>query len=301
MTDPCLQNTLAGWISRQLRRGIVLTDAVARFMESTFGCDDPAHILSQTDDSEADSLLELLCYPDTKVQISFESRWGERSWTLEDLAAVIGILCAAPLQAPVTSPSGQPLETIALPPFALETFVRRLNITRCLPARLAEATARCARDDRKWATRVRLRHAALSWHEGQIELVARFLDKMPVESPAFDASLDFLISIMSELMPAMDAYEFLAAKKFMYFHALCRAQDFERQRLASNMETLILQGARAACGSIAEWRLQMQHIDLICRTLYGRAPFFHQPVAQNLEVEATDTPGQIQEMMRLLG
>ena len=301
MIDPCLQNSLAGWISRQLRHGLELTDAVVRFMESTFGCDDPAFILSHADDSEADSLLELLCYPDTKVQILFESRWGDRCWSQEDLAAVIGILCATPLIAPITSPSGQPLGTIALPPFALETFVRRLNITRCLPARLAEATARYACDDRKWATRVRLRHTALSWHEGQIELVERFLDKMPVESPAFDAGLDFLISIISELKPAMDAYEFLAAKKFSYFHALCRAQDFERQRQASNMETLILQGARAACGSIAEWRRQMQHIDQVCQTLFGRAPFFHQPVAQSLEVDASDTAGQIQEMMRLLG
>jgi hypothetical protein len=301
MTHPCLQNELAEWIRQQLLDGILLTDAVVRFTETTFGSADVALILSQAEDSEADSLLELLCYPDTEVQILYESRWGGQDWTQEDLDAVIRILCATPLRTAITSPSGRPLGTITLPPFVLETFLRRLNITRPLPVRLAEVTARCPSTDCQWAIRVHLRHAAIAWHEGQINLVEQFLTKMPVQSASFEPELDFLISILSELRPKMDVYEFLVAKKFSYFQSLCRAQDFERQRLASNMEIMMLQGARAACGSIAQWRRQMHHIDLICDAVFGRAPFFQQPVAHCLEVNAADRDRQIQEMMRLLG
>jgi hypothetical protein len=301
MTHQYLQNALAGWIRQQLQDGIELTDAVVRFMETTFGSADLALILSQRGDGEADSLLELLCYPDTKVQIHYESSWGDQGWTQQDLDAVIRILCDAPLRTAITSPSGRPLGTITLPPFALETFIRRLNITHCFPAQLAELTAQYADAERKWATRVHLRHAAIPWHKGQIDLVEQFLTKMPVQSASFEPELDFLISLLSELMPKMDAYEFLAAKKFSYFQSLCRAQDFERQRLASNMEILMLQGTRAACGSIAQWRRRMHHIDQICYAVFGRAPFFQQPVAHCLETNATGIDQQIQDVMRLLG
>jgi hypothetical protein len=49
------------------------------------------------------------------------------------------------------------------------------------------------------------------------------------------------------------------------------------------MEIMMLQGNRAAHGSISQWRLKMQHIDRICQVVFGRTQFFQQPNAQSID------------------
>jgi len=300
MNDHALQTALIQWIQGVFQEGLVLGAEVVHFMEATFGTRDLDAVLSETSDGEIDSLLELLCYPDRQLQARFESQWGHFAFTADDLAAVVDLLGATALRTDITSPDGTLLASIAIPPFALEAFVQRLKITWQPPPRLARALEQHHPDQRGLAVRVHLRNAGLAWHEDQSRLMELYLCKMPAESEHFENCLTFLISILSELVPGSGGYDFLIAKKFSYFQSLCRAEDFERKRQSSNMEIMILQGARAAHGSIEEWRRCMRRIDLICQALFDRTQFFQQPGEHCLEVENVDTARQIQDVMRLL-
>jgi len=300
MNDHALPIALTQWIQEVFRQGLVLTDDVAHFMESAFGTRDIDTVLSENRDSEIDSLLELLCYPDKDLQIRFESRWGHSTFTDDDLAAVVSLLGETALRTRIISPAGTLLAFVDMPPFAWQAFVQRLNITWQPPSQLSSALAQHRPDERGLAIRVRLRNARLPWHEHQVRLMAQYLGQMPLEPEQFETCLAFLIAILSELLPGMDGYDFLVAKKFFYFQSLCRAEDFERKRQSSNMEIMILQGARAAHGSIDEWRRNMRRIDLICQALFGRTQFFHHTGEHCLDVEDADTARQIQDVMRLL-
>ena len=300
MTTRSPQTALAEWLQEIWREGLVLTDEVARFMDATFGSDDLATVLAESDDGEIDSLIELLCYPGKNIQIRYETRWGDQCFNPDDLSAVVAELSAADLKATVLSPSGSHLCSIELPTFALEAFVRRLNITWIPPQRLAEAVKRHHAGRRGMDIRVRLRNARICWDDNQTGFMELFLSKLPGEGDAFDACLDLLLSILWELKPGTAPHDFLIAKKFFYFKSLCRAEDFERKRLASNMETLMLQGARAAHGSIELWRHNMRLIDLICQALYGRTHFFQQPGDHCVDLTDMRDSRQIEDVIRLL-
>ena len=62
----------------------------------------------------------------------------------------------------------------------------------------------------------------------------------------------------------------------------------------------MLQGARAAHGSVAQWRHQMQLIDNICRALYGRTRYLSQPNNVHVDIRQSDTGWDMDEVLRSL-
>lgn len=298
MAHPTDSIALAEWISSVFNDGIILTDDLVRFLEATFGSQDIVEILAGDHDSEMDSFLELLCYPDFNTQLQYETLWGDRRFGSDDLAVIVTHL--VPQQATITTPSGDWLGAIEVPAFALEAFVCRLNITWRLPAPITWLQQDFRSRTPALKARVHLRNTPLQWHPAQINLINRFFEKMPIDSSAYETSLVFLLAILSELTPQQDGFEFLVGKKFFYFQSLCRAETFDRKRLASNMEIIMLQGARAAHGSIEQWRNHMRQIDLICQNLFGRTQFFQQPSEYCLDTTGKDNIQKIQDMINLL-
>lgn len=295
-----LHTALVQWIRAAIQEGLVLTEDVTRYMESAFGTQDVGDVLANAPDSETGPLLELLCFPDRELQLRFESRWGDNAFTADDQRAIIAQSGRTPLSTVIRSTSGALLGAIDIPPFVLEAVVQRLRITWQPPPRLTRALARHCPPDRRPAIRVFLRNAGLPWHAGQLRLMELFLSKMPVESDGFEECLAFLISILSELMPKCGLRDFLFAKKLFYFKALCRAENFERRRRSSNMEIMILQGARAAHGDAETWRNGMRIIDTICRALFGETRYFQRPGQDCLNVGHGRGEQQIQDVIRLL-
>jgi hypothetical protein len=295
-----LHTALVQWIRSVFQEGLVLTEDVTRFMESAFGTQDIVEVLQSTHDSETGPLLELLCFPDRELQIRFESRWGNYTFTADDHRAVTWKLCRPPLETVVKSLSGTVLGSIVLPAGVLESAVRRLQITWRPPQALAQVIDRCHSGKRGLSIRVQLRNARLPWHPEQLHLMELFLVKMPAGSDTFEESLTFLLTNLSELPPDGDVVDFLIAKKKFYFKSLCSAEDFERRRRSSNMETLMLQGARAAHGTIEGWQQGMRLIDVICRALFGRTWYFQRPAQGCLDVENDQLQKQIQNVIRFL-
>jgi len=300
MSGRNLNTHLVQWIRSVFREGLVLTEDVARYMDSTFGTQDVGAVLANVAGSETGPLLELLCFPDRELQLRYETRWGGNAFTADDQRAIMSQLGRTPITTVIRSASGALLGSIEIPPFVLESVVQRLRITWQPPPRLTRAMVRLQPPERRTAIRVRLRNAGLPWHAAQIRLMELFLGKMSCEQDGFEACLAFLVSILSELTPDTEARDFLFAKKLFYFKALCRAEAFERRRRSSNMEIMILQGARAAHGDAETWRNNMLMIDTICRALFGETRYFQRPGQDCLEVEQGPVQSRIQDVIRLL-
>jgi hypothetical protein len=300
MHGPILHTALVRWIRSVFQEGLVLTADVIQFMESVFGTQDIEAVLKEAHDCESGSLLELLCFPDRELRLRFERRWGGHGFTTGDQRTIISQLCRTPLHAVVKSTSGAALVPVEIPSFVLETVVRRLRITWQPPPQLARALALLDPPEHGPAIRVRLRHARLPWYPEQIRLMELFFSKMSAESDRFEACLTFLISIMAELIPGCGIQDFLVEKKMFYFKALCRAENFERRRRSSNMEILMLQGARAAHGDIDAWRHGMQMIDTLCLALFGRTRYFQRPGRESLDLKNGSVQSQIQAAIRRL-
>jgi hypothetical protein len=297
---PSPPKALAQWIRSVFQEGLVLTEDVVRYMDSAFGTQNIAAVLANAPDSESGPLLELLCFPDRELQLRFESEWGGNTFTADDQCAIIAELGRAPLPVAIRSTSGALLGSIEIPHFVLSSVVQRLRITWQPPLRLTQALTRRHRPECRPAIRVFLRNAGLPWHAAQIRLMALFLDKMPAESDGFEACLAFLISILSELTPGGGIRDFLVAKKIFYFKALCRAVAFERRRRTSNMEIMMLQGARAAHGDAETWRQGMRMIDAISHALFGETWYFQRPASNCLDLEDGPVQHQIQDAIRRL-
>lgn len=291
---------LARWIQSVLTGGLPLPDHVLNYMEGTFGTADLTEIMDADETGEMDSLLELILFPDMDLQIRYEAKWGQQPFTQKDLAAVQSALGHSTLTIDLMASEEGPGIAIEVPLFALNSFVQRLNITWQLPPRLLTTFDQKWPDAKSLNAKVHLRNARLEWHEDQVRLVNHFLTDMAPEAVDTEICLTFLLSILSEFSPGTDPYNFLIAKKFFYFQSLCKAEDFERRRNTSNMEIMMLQGDRAAHGSVAEWRQQMQWIDSITYALFGRTHFFQQPDEQCMALPSGDNKQIMDNVIRSL-
>jgi hypothetical protein len=112
-----LHTALVQWIHSVFQEGLVLTEDVARFMETAFGTQDIEGVLRNAQDSDTGPLLELLCSPDLELRIRFEAHWGGHSFTTGDQIAIISQLCRTPLNTVVKSTTGASLVAIDIPSF----------------------------------------------------------------------------------------------------------------------------------------------------------------------------------------
>ena len=291
---------LARWFDEVLAQGVVLSQAVEDYVSGTFGCCDLASILETADSSEIDSLLELLFYPDLDMQVRFESRWGRERFNRQALETVIDLANATPMVSTIANPSDGNSVQIEVPPFVIEAFIRRFNIVWHPTSDLQTCLNQHSRHRHFIRICVHLRHARVDWHANRVRLIERFMANMPETAEDLETDLIFLLEILPEFAPHGDPFDFLAAKKFSYFQSLCKAEDFERQRLASNMEIMMLQGNRAAHGSISQWRLLMRQVDRICQALFGRTRFFQRPSSRSIDLTEGNTENHIDEVMRRL-
>ena len=301
MENPLRHTALANWLKNLLQEGILISHEITAFTEATFGTTDLSALLNDTSSDELDSLMELIFFPDLHTQMRFEHQWGDSAFTSADVGWIIDHLSVSPLRVPLadSASGGRPL-IIEAPDYAIDAFVRRLNITYQPNARLVQVLQDHYHGDQRLVLRVRLRNARLKWTGEQIELLRGFLSAMPASRLDVDDLLVFLVSLMDDLVPGIDPFEFLVGKKRFFFQSLCKAEDFERQRQASNMETMMLKGARSAHGSIAEWRQWMRKVDQVCQAIFGRTQFFQQPAEQDIDIHNKNSKETMQDVMRVL-
>lgn len=258
-----------------------LDSALLGTMASAFGITAPEDLQAQDPDSETASFLELLFYPDMATRGAFEREWGLRRWSPEAPGALLAELEKQPIIAIIPIAGRVAPLSMAVPSVALTAFVHRLKIDWQMPSGLVPVFAFIGNDPRRWPAQAMVRHARAAWHPNQVRLVALMLEKLPIGADDFEPCLAFILSLIPELDAGEDLFQFLTAKKRFYFQSLCKAEAFERQRRSSPMEMMMMQGGRAAHGSIAQWQHAMGRIDRICNALFGRTRFFPRPVAED--------------------
>ena len=294
MKHPASAQNLAGWLREALQAGIYIEDELRAFMRTTFGTAELSVLLTDPDSAEAASFLELLFYPNQELRNAFEARWGRYLFSAADQAAVSDALTHPPLVLPLFEARDREPILFQPPDFAVDSFVQHLNIAWQSPPSLRQLLDAQLKGRQRSDMRAILRHAKMAWHTGQIALFALFLQHQPESTDAAESgSLAFLLGLLPEMAPASEPFAFLTAQKQRCFQALCKAEAFERRRKTHNMETLMLQGARDACGSIAQWQERMRQIDHLCRTLFGSTRFFHQLSENHLEIHPSADAGGV--------
>lgn len=284
---------IADWIRQVFRAGFSLDRERLNEMEASFGITDPAELFADPLSSEAASFLDLLFFPDRAVRQAYEARWGDQTCTGETVRAVLDVLGHPPAVAFLHIEGRTHPVALNASEDVVAGFVHRLNIDWHPPDALHGVLRSRLETPHRSMVGAALRQTRLDWHENQVAMLDLFLSRFGPLSEDFETSLTFLLSNLYTLDPAADLFGFWVARKFFYFQSLCNAERFEQRRQAVNMETLILQGERAAHGSIQQWREWMRQVDRICVVLFGRTEFFQQPLAEHAGFDKADLDGII--------
>jgi hypothetical protein len=288
MTGKTTQSDPAAWIRQRLQSPIYIDEATLDFLEAGFGVRDPAG-LPELEGSEAASIMELLFYPDQQDRLAFEERWGGQLFSPMQADALVAEVVRRPVSTLIRMNPAAAMMSLQVPEYAIKSFIERLQLTWQPTSRLHDILNRALQGRHLVQVRSRLRHCRLDWHEGRLDFLEHFLNRIPAEADDFDACLDFLLDILSQFEPSQSPFDFLIAKKVFFFQALCQAESLQRRLRDSNMETLMLQGARIGMGDTSQWYAGMRLVDRICTALYGGTRFFLRPVDTRLE--AGEAPG----------
>ena len=279
-----------------LEAGGDLSDEVLEFVDASLFRPEPealAVFISNDENSERDTLLDLIFYPDQVLQIELEPLLEAGRLAPDDEKRVLKRLLEADIDVPVRLPNGRELLRFRLPGFIKDRFLTRLNVARQLPPEVVAAI-----DDRVAAplrpvVKVRLRNAGLRLDTGQTLFLARFFSRMDDAHPDYLACLDLVLTLLDEKKAAVEVYCLLVDYKRTCFRSLQQARRFEALLRRSNMETLMLQGIRPPQESPDELARRMDLIDRVCFGVYGRTEIMAPPMEEPLrEVADLDTPAE---------
>lgn len=257
--------------------GVFLSEDVLHYIDSTFS--QPTikkleHILADEDDSERDSLLELLFFPDEPFQARLEDILEAHAFDRKDVRVIGVLLSRPPVETFFRFPGGKKAIHSAMPAIGAENFVSRLHITKRIPLRLTRAIERHYPAATGAWIKVKLRNSRFSATERRIFFLSSFFSKTNGQDPHFPLCLGTAIQLLDELETDRDVYQALVAKKKFYFKGLQAAAGFERKLARNNMETLMMQGFRCPTVSPGEARQQMLVIDKLCQAVFAKSVYF---------------------------
>jgi hypothetical protein len=301
MQSPVDQNSrFSKWLRRELEDGFSVDPKISDYLNTTFGHDDLAHILATAESGDCDTLTDLLFFPDEKLRFRYEMQWGGVTFSEADVNAILNHLVERPPQVVMRTDLNGPQIRLAMPDFSAETLLQRLHLIWRPARKLKTVLKSIPSESRRAEVRLYLRGAHLAWHPGQVEAVALCLTRMPPSTDDFLETLTFLLSIIAELPAGQAAEALLIDRKRAFFQAWCKAEEFERRRLASNMEILMLQGERATHGTPQHWRAQMARIDRLSRILFNRIEYIHVPFEERLDPGSVGTSSNLDSLSGLL-
>lgn len=188
MLPPTHPQDLFDCLRSALQNGGQLTDGLLDYVETALFLPRPdrlAAFLRNDDDSERDSLLDLIFYPEPDFQVLLEPLLMATPLTADDAAALRGRLLDEDIQAPVRMPDGTPLAHIPLPAFVKSHYLDRLNLAWQPDASLAAAITSGVAPARVPVVRVRLRNQGARPVAGQQVFLCRFFERLPDDDPDF--------------------------------------------------------------------------------------------------------------------
>ncbi len=293
--------TLAGIIEEIFHSGLELDADLRHFIQSTFSdlsTVELAALLADPQNGDADTLRELIFFPDEAMQIRIEPALEGNGITPEQQALLIRHFCRNQPETRLILPEGQRI-VLKLPESAVEPFIQRLHLTRSLAPQLREAVSSFTEKEFRNLVLVKLRNARTLHAGTQVRLLTGFFKKFRSQEPDFIELLSFLLEFLELTRPDQDMYEALVNRKRAYFRNLQKARFFEKQLRRNNIETLIMLGVRPPNVHPEQTRLKMDMIDEICRTVFGRTEYLA-PIHDSIDMGEFDEDQDVSEMIRRL-
>lgn len=257
-----------------------------------------AEALSESEDSESQSILEMICFPDETLQAKLEPLLADAAMGEEDEEAILDRFTDPPPTARFTFPDGRGTAEFPLPEGAAAAFLSRLHIDRNPDPRLAEAVAAGAPPDLRMRFRAKLRNCRFTWSEHRIDFLCLFFQNLDFVARDPANLLDFALGLIHELPDTRDLWSAVSVQKHRYVETLEKAARFEEQRRGKTMETLVMQGVRTPYVNAADVRERLEQLDAVCLAVFGMTP----PVDRIAEVDMGPIEGDedLKRVIRML-
>ena len=291
---------LADEIKAIISEGIVLSDDVVHFIDSTFSnptIDELQAILDDDTNCESDTLMELLFFPDESIQMRLEEILEQCRPQKEDEDKILASLCQTPLPVTFHFEDGRGALKLPIPEDVIRQFLVRLNISKHLDANLTESIRNYGDEANTNRFKVKIRNSRFSPSDSKIEFLCRLFDKLGTGSNDIFECLEFVLEFLDEVKKDGDVYQALMAKKKFYFISLQKAKKLDARLEKHNVETLLMQGERVALIDQVDARKKMRIIDRISRAVFGKTEFFEQPVSDEKQF-AIESPEDIKSIMK---
>jgi hypothetical protein len=291
---------LADEIKSIISEGIVLSDDVVHYIDSTFShpsIEELNAILTDDSDCEGDTLMELLFFPDESIQTRLEELLEQCRPQKEDEERIINCLCRDPLQITFHFEDIRGALKLQIPNGVIRQFLVRLRISRHLEPALIESIRNYGDEQNSNRFKVKIRNSRFAPSDSKTDFLCRFFDRIGSGSNDVFECLDFVLGFFDEITKDGDIYRELIAKKKFYFICLQKARKMDARIEQHNIETLLMQGERVALIDQADARKNMQIIDRICRAVFGKTEYFEQPVSEESRFDV-GSPEDIQSIVK---
>ncbi len=279
------------------RGGLPVTSDVVGYIEATLGSADPhivADLLDRPGESDSDTLLELVFFPDLDFQCGLETVLKGGALGAGDQSRLAERLMDTPAWARLVFPSCPRQMGCRLPRAGVAPFLARLRLGWSIDGRLREALDQWSARQGEGGTppelkMVKLRNAGLQQTPGQVGLLVDFLERMPPDDERWGACFDFLMAFLPEHGDTHNFYRALMARKMYLLRHLNKARRQAERISGSNMETLSATGFRASYFDTLAAEQTLGCIEAIALTVYGRSEHFDgSPGSMDLGTMGTD-------------
>ncbi len=265
-------------ISELIQNGILITDEVMHYIDSTFSnpsVQELRRILSDPSNCEADTVFELIFYPDLPLQEKIEPILTSGNYNEKDIEPAVRYLSQKKITVPVTFPDQR--GTLSLQPTdsIIRQLLVRLNITQQLDPRLSEALSRYVTDTTEnLRIRVMLRNCRTKFSDSICDFLCACFKKMYAASPLFWSVFRFLLNFLDYADPKADIYSCLMEEKKAVLQSIDHAEKSEQALKHNSVEALMLKGMTILSINIADARQRIVLIDHICISIFGKTELY---------------------------
>ncbi|MFP4572609.1 MAG: hypothetical protein ACLFNW_06545 [Desulfobacterales bacterium] len=289
-------------IQNRLRDGIRLENDVIHYIESMTGAQGPEQLvwqLENSEDSDNQSLYELIFYPAEQDQVKIEPLLEEKNMDQKSVQAIEHHLAEKEILTRVIFPDKSTTPQITVPETSIRRYVQRLKLTRAIPENIAAAIKNLVAN-RQIALRIRvkLRNARFCFSENITSFFCSCLEKMPVESEEDMGLIKWVVDFLEHTDDKTDIYTTLMDEKRRVAEMLRQASANEKQLSRQPVEALIMQGVNISCICSDEAVRQINLIDRIALAVFGRTEAVDPQAPVNLG--AFDARGDIDKVIRIL-
>ena len=275
--DKCVR--LADEICTLLQSGIQLDPQSLSYIDSTFSNPSSRQveaIIKDPDHCERDTLIELISFPDERLQLKIETLLECGRYGRQDEQALVGLLVGRRPEALIRFSDGRSDIRLTLTPEAIAPFVARLRITRHLPGAIIGLIDQQLPETHRNPVKVCLRNARTSLNENQSGFILDLLPTLANDAEIL-ACVDFGLQFLEEAAEASDYFSALVKKRRALVHNLKKMADFRSLLDRENMETLVMRGERIPLIDIVDTQKKIAMIDKISLKVYGQTDLQNGP------------------------